>query len=74
MIPLWRMIRSIYHEESYIWVDAILIKETQKAILIMFDNKKEWLPKAWILEFKQIRSSTKIKIKISQYRWAKKFH
>ncbi len=74
MIPIWKMIRSIYHEEAYIWIDVLLIKETEKAILIMFNGKKEWLPKAWISEFRYIKNAPKIKVKISQYRWAKKFY
>ena len=34
--------------QDYIWVDATLIKETPNAILIEFDGKEIWLPKAWI--------------------------
>ena len=67
------------HPRSYLWVDVILFKETPKAILIMFDGKKEWLPKAWILRIKRSKSkpghcerSEAISIKISEYHWAKK--
>ena len=58
---------------TYIWMDVILIKETPKAILIMFDNKKNWLPKAWVLRIKKNKDSKSIKIKISQCHWAEKF-
>lgn len=57
----------------YIWVDVIFIKESTKAILVMFDNKKAWFPKAWIVRIKHDKDSNKAKIKISEYYWAKKF-
>ena len=40
---------------DYIWMNVSLIRETKKAILIMFDNRQEWLPKAWILGIKHPR-------------------
>ena len=73
---------------SYIWVDIYILKETPKAILIMFDNRKIWLPKAWIAKIElnetkrprtqcprkcQARRARPISIKISEYHWAKKF-
>ena len=58
---------------TYIWMDVILVKETPKAILIMFDGRKNWLPKAWILRMKKDKNSDTMKIKISLYHWAKKF-
>ena len=57
---------------AYIWVDVFLLKETSKAILIIFDNRKIWLPKAWIVKIKRRRKA--ISIKISEYHWVKKFH
>ena len=68
-----------------IWVDVFLLKETPKAILIIFDNRKIWLPKAWItkikrnrhcesLDFARDKLREAISIKISEYRWVKKFH
>ena len=53
----------------------MLIKETQKAILIEFDGKKIWLPKAWIVKINRKRhceeqSDETIPIKISEYHWA----
>ena len=70
---------------TYIWVDAYIIKETPKAILIMFDNRKIWLPKAWVarikrnrhcepLDFARDKLREAISIKISEYHWAKKSH
>ena len=63
---------------TYIWVDVFLIKETPRAILIMFDNRKIWIPKAWIVKINrkchcEARSAKAISIKISEYHWAKKF-
>jgi len=61
---------------TYIWVDVFLLKETPKAILIMFDGRRIWLPKAWIVRIKRNRhceQSEAISIKISEYHWAKKF-
>lgn len=71
-----------FNPHAYLWVDVILIKETPKAILIMFDGRKEWLPKAWIVKIKrsrnksrhcEARSAKAISIKVSEYHWAKKF-
>jgi hypothetical protein len=49
----------------------------------MFDGRKEWMPKAWILRIKRNRKNSShyesavadeaISIKISEYHWAKKF-
>ncbi len=58
---------------DYIWIDVVLLKETPKAILIMFDEQKNWLPKAWIAKIKRSRTNNAIKIKISEYYWSKKF-
>ncbi|MBU4343541.1 MAG: hypothetical protein KKG21_05990 [Candidatus Omnitrophica bacterium] len=56
----------------YIWVDVYIIKETPKAILIMFDNREIWLPKVWIIRIKHNRHREISSIKISEYHWAKK--
>ena len=56
--------------QDYIWIEAILIKETPKAILIKFDDKQIWLPKVWVVRIK--RKPDVIKIKIPQYHWTKK--
>ena len=72
----------------YIWIDAFLLKETPKAILIMFDGRRTWLPKAWIVKIKlnetkrprtqcprkcRALRARAISIKISEYHWTKKF-
>jgi len=64
---------------NYMWVDVLLIKETQKAILVMFDGRKIWFPKAWIVRIKrnhhcEEQSDKAISLKISEYHWAKKFN
>ena len=65
---------SILNPRSYIWVKVVIIKETPKAILIMFDGRKEWFPKVWILRIKRSYNSHAIRIKMSQYHWEKKFY
>ena len=52
MIPIWKMIRSIYHLTTYIWVTVTIITETPKAVLINHNNRTVWLPKAWIVSTK----------------------
>jgi len=67
---------DLLNPKVYLWIDVILIKETPKAILIEFDGKKTWLPKAWVVKIKSNRHcerSEAISIKISEYHWAKKF-
>ena len=58
---------------DYIWMDVSLIKETRRAILIIFDDRQEWLPKAWIWRLKRNKGKAIVKIKISRYHWGKKF-
>ena len=70
MFNLKSWLNRATNPQEYIWVEAILIKETPKAILIEFDGKQIWLPKAWILRIK--RKPDVIRIKISQYHWTKK--
>ena len=83
MISMRRLIRAILEPTTYIWVDVTYVCETPKAILIIFDGRKAWLPKAWICRSKckkghhVIASPAKrgeaISIKISDYHWSKKF-
>lgn len=65
------MLSLPYGYYDYIWQDVILIKETSKTILIDFDGRDAWLPKAWILAIKKEVKATKIKI--SLYHWAQEF-
>ncbi|MCK4860076.1 MAG: hypothetical protein KAS87_05920 [Candidatus Omnitrophica bacterium] len=58
---------------DYVWVDVVIARETPKAILVIFDNKKVWLPKAWIIKIKRDKGSNKTRIKLSEYHWTKKF-
>ncbi len=64
---------SFLNPKTYVWIDVLLIRETQKAILIEFDDKKVWFPKAWILRMIHNKDSDAVKIKISQFHWEKKF-
>ena len=68
------LLKTIIYQKKYFWIDAFLLKETKKAILIEFDGKKAWLPKAWIMRIKHNPRIDTVKIKISQYHWEKKFH
>lgn len=72
MFSLRRWLKYTLNPPEYIWIKAILLKETRKAILIEFDGKQIWLPKVWILRIKRIQCNPTISIKISQYHWAKK--
>ena len=67
------LIIALLNPKIYIWIDALLLKETKKAILIMFDGRKVWFPKAWIVRIKYNPRLNVIKIKISEYNWANKF-
>jgi len=80
MFNLKHWLNLAANPQDYLWIEAILIKETKKAILIEFDGRKIWLPKAWILRIKRNNlrhyeprrgEAISIKIKISQYHWAK---
>jgi len=70
MFNLKHWLNLVINFQEYIWIKALLVKETPKAILIVFDGKKKWLPKARILKIR--RDKEVISIKISQYHWAKK--
>ena len=70
MFNLKSWLNLAINPQDYIWIDAILLKETPKAIQILFDDKRIWLPKAWIVQIK--RNKEAISIKIFQYYWAKK--
>ena len=74
MFNIYRLLNTPYGFYDYIWIDCILIKETRKAILIMFDDQKIWLPKAWIIKTvgAAFRPRKTISIKISLYHWARK--
>jgi len=63
---------ALIFPKTYIWIDVTLIHETPKAILIAFDSRHIWLPKAWILRIRRCRHTHAISIKISEYHWAKK--
>jgi len=73
-------LKNLLYPKTYIWIDVIILKETQKAILIEFDGKKAWLPKAWIRRIKRNKNilrhcerSEAISIKIAQFHWEKEF-
>lgn len=69
---------GLLNPKTYIWMDVSPIEESPKAILIMFDGKKIWLPKTWIVKINrkrhcEERSDKTISIKISEYFWVQKF-
>ena len=71
MIRMRSLIRFVLDPRTYLWVDVDLVRETPKAILIVFDGRKTWISKTWIMRIKQ-REGRSIKIKISDHHWAKK--
>ena len=83
MVRIRSLIRFVLERRTYLWVDVIFVRETPKAILIIFDGRKAWIPKAWLARLKRnkdrrvIASPTKrgeaISIKISDYEWSNKF-
>ncbi|MFC1808035.1 hypothetical protein ACFL0T_06695 [Candidatus Omnitrophota bacterium] len=76
MFNIWRMLKTPYAYHDYFWIDVILIKQTRKAMLIEFDGKQAWLPKAWVLNCwltQGANNLTVLSIQISLYHWAKKF-
>jgi len=66
-------LRNLLYPQKCIWIEVFLTHETRKAILIKFDSKEEWFPKAWILKIRSSKDSKAVKIKISESRWAMKF-
>jgi len=79
---MWWLLRNVMYPQKYIWMDVILLKETRKAILIEFDSRREWVPRAWVVSIRHaplsLRAPNKVRgaaisIKISEYHWAKKF-
>lgn len=63
MIRMWSLIKFALEPRTYLWVDVVFIRETPKAILIIFNGRKAWIPKAWIARTKQGEGRT-IKITI----------
>lgn len=72
MIRMWSLVRFVLEPRTYLWVDVDLVRETPKAILIIFDGRKAWIPKVWIARIEQT-GGVSIKIKISECYWANKF-
>ncbi len=77
MIRMRNLIRFVLEPRTYLWIDVVFIRETPKAILIIFDGRKAWILKAWIVRIKRNKGSPAkrgeaISIKISEYHWAKK--
>ena len=67
-----RLIDFASNPQEHIWITATLIKESPKAIKILFDGKEIWLPKAWILHIKRNRHSRSVSINITLSYWKKR--
>ena len=74
MFNLKYWLSLVANPQGYVWITAIPIKETSKALLIEFDGRQIWVPKAWILHTKRNQRNHTINIKISQYHWGKRAH
>ena len=48
MWPFFNYKRFLYPEESYVWVRIRILKETNKAILVICGMNKIWIPKSQI--------------------------
>ena len=83
MIRIRSLIRVMLESRTYLWANVVFVRETPKAILITFDGRKVWIPKAWIYHIKRnkghrvianpAKRGEAISIKISDYHWSKKF-
>ena len=83
MIRVRTLIRRILVPTRYLWINVILVRETPRAILVVFDGQKAWIPKSWLRRIKLKKSHSviasppkageAISIKISEYHWARKF-
>jgi hypothetical protein len=73
MFSIKRLLNQPVGYYDYIWQEVTLLKQTPKAMLITFNNKKEWVPKAWILKIKPTTHPGTVKIRISEYNWNRKF-
>jgi len=72
MIRPWYLIRHTLEPKKHLWIDVFWVRETPKAVLVIFDGQEAWIPKAWIVRIMR-NGDGSIKIKISDYNWAKKF-
>jgi len=68
----WMSWRCNPYKRSYFWVGVKLVRETRRAVLVRFDERWVWIPKAWILGRRRT-SGDEMRIKVSEYDWAKKF-
>ena len=83
MIRPWALIRYMLEPKKHLWMDVFWVRETPKAILIIFDGRGVWIPNIWLCRIKRNKShyviasppkaGEAISIKISEYHWAKKF-
>jgi len=70
---IFKEISSIFTDTNkMITVTAKCIYETPKAILLEFNNKKEWLPKKWLVAREDLENK-QVKIKVFESQWSKKF-
>jgi len=53
MISVRNLIKFVLESRTYLWIDVVLVKETPRAILIIFDGRKAWIPKAWLRRIKR---------------------
>lgn len=82
MITTRFVIESMLKPKKHLWIDVFRVKETSKAILVIFDGRKIWLPKSWISRIRRkichyviagpTETGEAISIKILDYHWAKK--
>jgi len=71
MIRPSALVRCMLEPKKHLWIDVFWIRETPKAVLVIFDGRKAWIPKVWIVRTKRGRGRS-IRIKISDYHWANK--
>jgi hypothetical protein len=72
MYSVRQLLRNKRIYSNRINVDVTIVRETFKAYLISFDGKQKWLPKSWILGYKNLQGG-ETRITISDANWVKKF-
>lgn len=88
MIRIRALIRRILLPTRYLSISVILVRETPRAILIVFDGQKAWIPKSWLRRIKHNKGlyiigsdllaidslavGQKISIQLSEYHWVTK--
>lgn len=56
MLTMRELIGDKAFYDNRVDVEVTIVRETLKAYLISFDGKKKWVPKSWIIGYKNIHN------------------